>query len=376
MARITIVMLPEPGHLLPTLRIAVRLLERGHQVHYATFPEFSGPVKKLGCGYTPLLCRFYSTAPLGFCGLYNTRRAGVEVYSEIWRKLEVAKRHPGDEILADLAGVSTDLFLLDVVIAAVMGERFQKLPAPVLRVGTNIPEPHRADQWDPEVRRLPEILLCPREFELPDAPSPDHELHFVEPSIFRDRPTALIPDEQFDPDSLLVYCSLGTQSRAYQSASRLLRSIADAFVGWKGYQALIAAGGHFEAWRFGEVPPNVIVRNSVDQLAALARARVFVTHAGLGSVKESIMAGCPMVTLPFLYDQPYNAGRIVHHGIGVSIPPEKLKPMALRTAIEYLAHDRDVKLRMAELRRRFCELEEETPSVRHIESYLATGRIH
>jgi UDP:flavonoid glycosyltransferase YjiC (YdhE family) len=111
----------------------------------------------------------------------------------------------------------------------------------------------------------------------------------------------------------------------------------------------------------------------VDQLAALTRARVFITHAGLGSVKESIMAACPMAAFPFAYDQPFNARRIVHHGIGVSMAPEKLDASALRSAIESLAHDAEVKRRLCTMQRRFRELEQEAPSVRHIESYLQAG---
>jgi UDP:flavonoid glycosyltransferase YjiC (YdhE family) len=41
-----------------------------------------------------------------------------------------------------------------------------------------------------------------------------------------------------------------------------------------------------------------------------------VTHGGLGSIKECVMHAVPMLVFPLDVDQPGNAARVVHHGLG------------------------------------------------------------
>ncbi len=57
----------------------------------------------------------------------------------------------------------------------------------------------------------------------------------------------------------------------------------------------------------------------VPQLRVLAAADVFITHAGFGSIKESIYYGVPMLAYPLdpHYDQNGNALKIEYHGLGL-----------------------------------------------------------
>lgn len=65
--------------------------------------------------------------------------------------------------------------------------------------------------------------------------------------------------------------------------------------------------------------PNVHFFRRVPQLVLLQNADAHITHGGLGSVKESIYYGVPMLVYPLdaHYDQPGNGLKVEHHGLGL-----------------------------------------------------------
>ena len=65
---------------------------------------------------------------------------------------------------------------------------------------------------------------------------------------------------------------------------------------------------------------NVYFFKSVHQLAQLSRSKIFVTHGGFNSIKESIHFEVPMIVYPINsdYDQIGNSARIRYHVIGLA----------------------------------------------------------
>ena len=57
------------------------------------------------------------------------------------------------------------------------------------------------------------------------------------------------------------------------------------------------------------------------QRAALARADVVISHAGLNTVLDAMAAGKPVLALPIAFDQPGVAARLVHAGAGLRLLP-------------------------------------------------------
>ena len=64
-------------------------------------------------------------------------------------------------------------------------------------------------------------------------------------------------------------------------------------------------------------PANFIVRSSVPQVALLQRASLFITHAGINSLHESLYYGVPMVMLPQQMEQAMNARIAERHDVGI-----------------------------------------------------------
>lgn len=54
------------------------------------------------------------------------------------------------------------------------------------------------------------------------------------------------------------------------------------------------------------------------QAAVLARADAVVSHAGLNTVMDALLARTPILALPIAFDQPGVAARVAHAGVGVS----------------------------------------------------------
>jgi lycopene cyclase len=72
------------------------------------------------------------------------------------------------------------------------------------------------------------------------------------------------------------------------------------------------------------------------QHAAVARADVVVTHAGLNTVMDALAAGKPMLALPIAFDQPGCAARVVHAGAGLRLFPGLTTTGAIRDALRRL----------------------------------------
>jgi UDP:flavonoid glycosyltransferase YjiC (YdhE family) len=86
-------------------------------------------------------------------------------------------------------------------------------------------------------------------------------------------------------------------------------------------------------------PDNVIVRNFLPQVELLERyAHAFITHHGMNSTTESILAGVPMVSLPGVGDQIATARTAIAAGAATASwdlrnPYRTCRPDLLRAAV-------------------------------------------
>jgi UDP:flavonoid glycosyltransferase YjiC (YdhE family) len=83
------------------------------------------------------------------------------------------------------------------------------------------------------------------------------------------------------------------------------------------------------------LPESVIALDYVRFSELFPRAAAVVHQGGIGTTGQSLRAGCPMLVMPFNFDQPDNAARIVRLGAGRTISRKKYS--ALRAAHEIRA---------------------------------------
>nr|XP_034825904.1 UDP-glucuronosyltransferase 2B13-like [Maniola hyperantus] len=90
-----------------------------------------------------------------------------------------------------------------------------------------------------------------------------------------------------------------------------------------------------------EQPSNIKISKWYPQADLLRHPKVklFITQGGLQSTDEAINAGVPLVAIPMLGDQWYNAEKYVKYGIGKKLDIKSLTAEELKSAVETVITD-------------------------------------
>ncbi len=70
-----------------------------------------------------------------------------------------------------------------------------------------------------------------------------------------------------------------------------------------------------------------------------------VYPGGIGTMAQTIKAGIPHLVVPHAHDQPDNAARAQHLGLGRSLYPEKYRAAQVAAALKSLLADGDLAAR-------------------------------
>ncbi|XP_046675209.1 UDP-glycosyltransferase UGT5-like [Homalodisca vitripennis] len=145
---------------------------------------------------------------------------------------------------------------------------------------------------------------------------------------------ATLPQDisQFMDNALggVVYFSLGTLMPLQTLPEHLIKTFISVFEKLP-YKVLVKASPE----EMPQIPSNVFPAKWIPQQAVLAHpnCRLFVTHGGLFSQWEALDAGVPVVALPFIGDQFFNARFYEELQVGVRIPLESVTNHSLAAAI-------------------------------------------
>ena len=97
-------------------------------------------------------------------------------------------------------------------------------------------------------------------------------------------------------------------------------------------------------------PKDVIVSEHVPQQHILAKhASLFITHCGLNSALEGLVAACPMIGIPLANDQYGVAERLKFHGVGLSIKKKKLGTTSLVQMVGKVINDQQGQKKLREM---------------------------
>jgi len=415
MAKIAFVLDHEEGHLLPTFKLARQLRERGHAVTYLGLAD-SGPlVRRQGFELVPILSQLF---PEGSASRLR-REEPLDELDELDEDVEWYGRYlgalaDGEGLDGPVAEVGPDLFILNSLLqlnALVLHLRFA-LPVvfltPYLRTATREQSAARLEDTFLRLRsgavqlfdlvrrkapsarslrdvagyllRMPELIQCPRDFDLPgEGREEEPEVHYIEAAVdLTRRESQGFPWERIDPGKKLLYASLGSQSllAGREAAVSFLRAVAQGAASRPEWQLVLGTGGLAEAADL-PLPSDAVALPWVPQIPLLERAALMVTHGGLGTIKECIFHDVPMVVFPFGRDQPDNARRVVHHGLGLAgdltgdlagASPEKVFALVDRVAREPAFRDN-----VKRMGHRFREVEASGIGVQRIEAVLSGG---
>lgn len=172
-------------------------------------------------------------------------------------------------------------------------------------------------------------------FDFPRRALPEH-FHHVGP--LRGTAENELPlDIPVASDCPLVFVSLGTL-QGHRFA--LFRRIARACRRLRVQSLLVHCGGLNRAQEQAlEREGATWVRAFVPQRAALARASVVISHGGLNTVMDALLARTPLLVLPLAFDQHGAAARVVHAGVGLKASAHFAGTRGLSDRLETLLSD-------------------------------------
>ncbi|HST39208.1 MAG TPA: macrolide family glycosyltransferase [Conexibacter sp.] len=372
---------PAHGHVNPALGVVAELAARGHRVTFAVTEQFAPAVRAAGA--TPV---FYATTWPTTAEGRAAQWDGDAVQAYTWFLDEAiavlpqladayAEDRP-DVVLYDIGGYPGHVLAhrwgvpavqlsptyvawegYEQEVAAAMGEVFASdaYRAYHARFAAWLEQHGVPDAVDDFLGRPHRCLaLIPRALQ-PNAERVDEErITFVGPALGpRQQQGEWVPPADDRP---LLLVSLGS---AFTDQPAFFGACLEAF-GGLDWHVVMSIGEHVETMALGPVPDNIELHRFVPQLAVLERATAFVTHAGMGSAKEGLAAGVPMIAVPQAVDQFGNADRLVELGVGRRLATDA-SPAELRAALLELTTDEAVAQRLGALRR---EIQEEGGAMR------------
>jgi MGT family glycosyltransferase len=129
-------------------------------------------------------------------------------------------------------------------------------------------------------------------------------------------------------DRPLVLVSLSTLPQGQAAVMQRILAALDGLP----VRALVTLGPALADTAF-DTPANVRLEVFVPHGAVLPQAAALVTQCGLGTTMKALAHGVPMVCIPLIADQPYNAARVVARGAGVRLSSDA-SPEEIRGAIQ------------------------------------------
>lgn len=356
---------PVHGHTNPVLPLVQELVARGERVIFYSSDEFAARVRQAGAEYRryPVLSDFSADLrrhELNLRGLLKFVRRGLEWHLALEPFAEF-RRTGADYILHDSLmpfGMSLARRLgvkavnIEALLAIAPGVRTYRRPmirwtelhqllpglpdaVGVARAVNRLRREHDfiVDRRRPVYNEALNIVLTSRYFQ-PEGEKFDETFKFVGP---------LLAERQGSPDGLWsapktrkrVYVSLGTifnvQPAFYRDCIRALGALE--------VDVVMSVGSAVAREALGPVPDNFVVRETVPQLEVLAKADLFVSHAGINSVSESLYFGVPLVMIPRQFEQENNALRVAELGAGIWIDKRRASGRRLRLAVERILAD-------------------------------------
>jgi zeaxanthin glucosyltransferase len=129
----------------------------------------------------------------------------------------------------------------------------------------------------------------------------------------------------------IIFASLGTLQGWRFDCFRAIAIACDEL----GVQSAVAHCGMLSVAEAGSVGAKFIT-DFLPQEAMLRNSSVAVTHAGLNTVLDALVAGCPLLAIPFAFDQPAIAARIAHAGVGLYLRPAAADAASIKDALSRL----------------------------------------
>ena len=316
--------IPAHGHTNPTLGLVKSLTEAGHQVWYFSFEDFRDKIESAGATFIGCDGYDFETEDKNNELLVSSTLALDEMTTRVigeikpdivvsdsvafWGKLAAMKHG-----LPYVSSTTTFAFnrysskylqesAWDIGRMLIAMPRINKQLKRLREKGYPVKSLLDIVQNDNETNT---IVYTSRYFQ-PYSDTFSEKYHFIGPSM---RPVTGPVEKTSDKT---VYISMGTVNQNRQFYRNCIDVLAPT-----GWQVIISMGTNSD--HFEDLPDNIQVYESVDQMAVLSIADAFITHCGMNSASEGLYYGVPLVLFPQTPEQNAVARRVEELGAGIRL---------------------------------------------------------
>ena len=328
--------IPAHGHTNPTLKVVKELTDAGHQVFYFSFEMFREKIEQagatfIGCdGYDFDMEDKENADRVGKDKVFATELLVSSTLALDEMTTEKIEEIKPDIIVSDSVAFwgklvamkhripyvsSTTTFAFNRYSAKYMKESpwdIAKMLFAMPRINKQI---QRLRNHGYPVKGLLEIVQNDNEtntivytskYFQPCQETFSDRYHFIGPSI---RP---VTEPVTKTAEKTVFISMGTVNQNREFYRNCIHAL-----GKTDWQVIISMGTNTE--HFDDLPANIQIHETVDQMAVLSIADAFITHCGMNSASEGLYFQVPLVLFPQTPEQGAVAKRTEELGAGIRL---------------------------------------------------------
>ena len=328
--------IPAHGHTNPTLGVVKELTKAGHQVYYFSFEMFREKIEQtgavfIGCdGYDFEMEAKDNADRVGKDKVFATELLVSSTLALDEMTTEKVEEIKPDIIVSDSVAFwgklvamkhglpyvsSTTTFAFNRYSAKYMKESSWDIAKMLLSMPKINKQIKRLQKKGYPVKGLLDIvqndndtntIVYTSKYFQPFAETFSDRYHFIGPSI---RP---IVEPVAKTAEKTVYISMGTVNQNREFYRNCIHVL-----GKTDWQVIISMGTNTE--HFDDLPKNIQIHESVDQMAVLSISDAFITHCGMNSASEGLYYQVPLVLFPQTPEQGAVARRTEELGAGIML---------------------------------------------------------
>lgn len=337
MSKIAFFCIPAHGHTNPTLGVVTELVKRGHEVWYYSYDSMREKIEATGAVY--ISCDKYDIQ------MTLTPEDGERISKDIAFSMEVLvnttlalddalladmKEWKPDCIVADSMAIwgkllamklgvpfisSTTTFAFNRYSAKIMKQSLSELIRMLFSMSKAKQSLKKLQEKGYPVKNVLSIVQNDNETDTIVYTSPEFQPcseTFSDKYVFVGPSVRAVEKPVEKSAKKMLYISLGTVNN---QDTAFFRNCIEAFRD-SDMDVILSIGELIDRKDLGELPANFRVEKSVDQIAVLQQADVFLTHCGMNSVNEALYYEVPLVLFPQTKEQGGVAYRVSELGAG------------------------------------------------------------
>lgn len=343
--KILLVNLPLYGHVIPTIGLVQELIKLGCEVTYMLPHSWEKRIQSSGAKFYG-----YDDDAKFARQIKNAYKAMNAILDDYDLLLYEAFFFVGKHLSEIRGKPAVRIFTTTAVNKPLMKQFLQKGHMSIFRIKWVARKftrdvaygiPLKTDNWLDEVVENPEdvnLIYCLKEFQPYLEEFPEEAFKFLGPSVY-DREEEPFFFEKRRP---IVYISLGSMLKG---SRQFFRTCFDA-LGQEDVDVIMSSSRSFDK---ESVPSNFHIYSWVPQVQVLKMTDVFVTHGGMNSVSEALVAGVPMVVIPHGSDQSVNGQCVEKLGVGKVLNMRFISRKNLKNKVLSTLSDDAMKNRMKDV---------------------------